>query len=233
MAKKGPKPLTELQRFMRHVNTSDFSLCWLWKGAVDSSGTGRFSISVRPQRMIAAYIVAGRLFSIDVPSPPTDVICGHRLCVNPKHRTPLRMNEYERRISKKIRRIIHRQRHKNTAKFRNQRNARLVSYRRNNKQKTRARVILQRAVASGKVTVPKKCSACSRVLSLQGHHENYTKPLSVVWLCEPCHKKIHGLSRIECEDVMCLQAKKLFHGRRHARQHDPLLKKWLREQQSH
>lgn len=54
----------------------------------------------------------------------------------------------------------------------------------------RARVRL--AVNSGRLLKPKQCTACSTETPLQAHHEDYNKPLQVVWLCDYCHKLTHG-----------------------------------------
>jgi ribosomal protein S27AE len=60
----------------------------------------------------------------------------------------------------------------------------------NHPEKYRARVILNVAVLSGKI---KKypCVKCGDTKS-QGHHEDYKKPLEVIWLCGVCHVKIHS-----------------------------------------
>jgi hypothetical protein len=53
---------------------------------------------------------------------------------------------------------------------------------------------LCRAVDSGKLIRPSECSMCG-VLNTQiiGHHEDYDKPLEVIWVCLKCHRKIHTL----------------------------------------
>lgn len=35
---------------------------------------------------------------------------------------------------------------------------------------------------------PKLCEGCGQEKVLQGHHEEYSKPLDVIWLCITCHK---------------------------------------------
>lgn len=53
---------------------------------------------------------------------------------------------------------------------------------------------LQEAVASGLIIKPSRCVECNRIVDvrrLQGHHQDYTKPLEVEWLCDPCHKGRH------------------------------------------
>lgn len=35
---------------------------------------------------------------------------------------------------------------------------------------------------------PETCSKCYEGETIQAHHEDYTKPLEVDWLCPMCHK---------------------------------------------
>ena len=57
-----------------------------------------------------------------------------------------------------------------------------------NKHKQRAQLRLRRAVAGGKVAFGDSCSSCGATnVKLQAHHEDYTKPLDVRWLCTACH----------------------------------------------
>ena len=58
----------------------------------------------------------------------------------------------------------------------------------------RARVLLHNAVARGKVMKPEACEDCRERAKLDGHHEDYTKPLEVIWLCRPCHAKRHRIA---------------------------------------
>jgi len=48
-------------------------------------------------------------------------------------------------------------------------------------------------VDHGKIEKPDKCSACGTQGEVEAHHEDYSKPLDVEWLCIRCHKKKHGL----------------------------------------
>lgn len=38
--------------------------------------------------------------------------------------------------------------------------------------------------------IPKNCQDCGSTES-QKHHEDYSKPLDVIWLCRPCHLNRH------------------------------------------
>ena len=57
--------------------------------------------------------------------------------------------------------------------------------------KKAARVILTYAVQTGEITKPDTCAGCGKVAEVEAHHINYFRPLSVVWLCKPCHIEQH------------------------------------------
>ena len=46
------------------------------------------------------------------------------------------------------------------------------------------------AVRSGKLVRPEFCSACSKFCKPDAHHTDYSKPLSVEWLCRACHVRL-------------------------------------------
>lgn len=58
------------------------------------------------------------------------------------------------------------------------------------RDKRLARKALNHAVAAGKV-VSQACEQCSAPKA-QGHHEDYSKPLVVRWLCAKCHSILHN-----------------------------------------
>jgi len=74
--------------------------------------------------------------------------------------------------------------------------ARINADRKRKPEKWKARVLLHQAIYRKEVTKPNKCESCGKASRLQGHHADYTKPLSVVWLCAPCHRQEHGRSVI-------------------------------------
>ena len=45
------------------------------------------------------------------------------------------------------------------------------------------------AKRSGLLVRPDTCSKCQSVGIIEGHHEDYSKPLEVTWLCKPCHRE--------------------------------------------
>ncbi len=54
-----------------------------------------------------------------------------------------------------------------------------------------ATMLLNNAVRGGKIKKPKKCPVCGKKKRIHGHHEDYYKPLDVVWVCQVCHKGLH------------------------------------------
>ena len=60
-------------------------------------------------------------------------------------------------------------------------------------QKQLARTALQLAVRQGHIDKPKSCQECGTRCNPHGHHEDYTKPLSVMWLCTKCHGMKHRI----------------------------------------
>lgn len=56
-----------------------------------------------------------------------------------------------------------------------------------NKEKVKARQNLNYHLKMKHITKPDKCSNCQKVTKTEGHHEDYTKPLKVIWLCKGCH----------------------------------------------
>lgn len=65
-----------------------------------------------------------------------------------------------------------------------------LRYRANNAEKRIAHDMVCNAVAAGKLKA-KPCERCGFALGVQAHHEDYSKPLEVVWLCTKCHGARH------------------------------------------
>ncbi len=66
-------------------------------------------------------------------------------------------------------------------------------FREHNPEKYATHILLNNAVRSGKIKKSRKCSMCDRKTRIMGHHEDYYKPLKVIWLCQICHTKIHKM----------------------------------------
>lgn len=76
-------------------------------------------------------------------------------------------------------------------------------YKQANPDKVLAQNKLGRAVRSGKVVRPEFCDSCFRECRPDAHHDDYSRPLSVQWLCRKCHIAHHRtLSRQHSADLV-------------------------------
>ena len=66
---------------------------------------------------------------------------------------------------------------------------RTKKYRKNNSDKIKARNIVQKAILSGKL-VKGVCEICGDT-DTEAHHEDYSKPLDIKWLCKKHHEDCH------------------------------------------
>lgn len=71
-------------------------------------------------------------------------------------------------------------------------------YRGGERADARATDILDNALRYGKLCNPECCSCCGATdrfkdgrTAIQGHHDDYNKPLDVRWLCQRCHHEWH------------------------------------------
>jgi len=62
----------------------------------------------------------------------------------------------------------------------------------------RAHNLVDKAVARGLLVRPDACETCGTSgefkdgrSAIQAHHDDYNRPLSVRWLCQPCHHEWH------------------------------------------
>lgn len=61
----------------------------------------------------------------------------------------------------------------------------------NNRIAKAAHLLVARAIESGELSRPASCSACVVSCKPHAHHDDYTKPLLVRWLCAACHSEWH------------------------------------------
>lgn len=70
------------------------------------------------------------------------------------------------------------------------RKSRRAEARRRDKHNVNKKVLA--AIKSGKLIRPDGCEDCGKQGRIEGHHEDYAKPLEVIWLCPRCHKLREG-----------------------------------------
>lgn len=66
-------------------------------------------------------------------------------------------------------------------------------YRQKNRHKIDCHNFVALAVKLGYINRPTKCDRCEVHCKPHGHHDDYDKPLEVVWLCRKCHGKEHRM----------------------------------------
>lgn len=71
-------------------------------------------------------------------------------------------------------------------------------------EKALARSALKRAIDNGMITIPSECQSCGTIpkkgadgrRGIHGHHHNgYSNPLDVIWVCVQCHADEHAKER--------------------------------------
>ena len=63
------------------------------------------------------------------------------------------------------------------------------AWRAEDRRRTYAHNMVARAIRSGSL-LRQFCCRCGEAKTV-AHHEDYDKPLEVMWLCQPCHKQRH------------------------------------------
>jgi hypothetical protein len=105
--------------------------------------------------------------------PITTCQCGE--CEKCKHREYMR--EYYHRTHKTYENI-------------EKRNTRMLAAYHADKTKYRARMMVYSRVEHGTI-IQEPCSLCGST-PVAGHHNDYSEPLEVVWLCRACHDMVHN-----------------------------------------
>jgi len=73
------------------------------------------------------------------------------------------------------------------------------------KPKHDAHLLVMYAVRLGMIKKEKECQICRSTLRVEGHHEDYKKPLDVIWLCKVCHVNVHkGNLKIDKDKIIRL-----------------------------
>lgn len=54
-----------------------------------------------------------------------------------------------------------------------------------------------KAIKDGWLKRPEICSKCGIKGKIQAHHEDYSKPFEITWLCMKCHRGVHKKKELE------------------------------------
>ena len=122
---------------------------------------------------------------------------------NPKCKTCViaRVREYRKKNLEKIKdydrrrsQLPHRQKqnNENSRRMRREIPERILAnnqrWRKKNPEKYRAHCAVNNALRDGRIKRKVRCEDCGKKGPLHKHHEDYSKPMEVIWLCVPCHK---------------------------------------------
>jgi hypothetical protein len=97
--------------------------------------------------------------------------------------------QYESERAKLPHRVAARLRYQKTAKGAESTLKAKKKWQRNNPEKRAAHLLLQYAIRRKEIS-KKPCEICGNVKA-HGHHEDYSKPLEVIWLCSKHHAEHH------------------------------------------
>ena len=64
-----------------------------------------------------------------------------------------------------------------------------------NPMRYKANTAVSSALRDGRLIRPSNCEKCGIECKPHGHHDDYSKPLSVRWLCVRCHNDFHNTVR--------------------------------------
>jgi len=60
-----------------------------------------------------------------------------------------------------------------------------------NKNKINAQAKVCKAIINGTIVRKDECEKCGSTIMIEAHHEDYSKPLDILWLCKKCHSNRH------------------------------------------
>ena len=90
LTKKIEKSARQMRRFTSKIEIDLETGCWVWTGAVQSNGYGRFRENGRGSKVLMAHRFAYEALVGPIPAGwDLDHKCRNRACVNPKHHTPM------------------------------------------------------------------------------------------------------------------------------------------------
>jgi ribosomal protein S27AE len=102
-----------------------------------------------------------------------------------------KIREYDKSRAMLPHRVQARKEYSNTEKGKIAKTRALKNYHERYPLKRASHVITGNAIRDGKLVRPSSCFECASTEKIEAHHDDYTKPLDVRWLCRKCHYKWH------------------------------------------
>lgn len=108
----------------------------------------------------------------------------------------LRSQEYYENNKEKIQSRARERYYKLTLEQKKQNVANIKEWRKRNGEKTKAWSAVGNALFKGEIEKPPYCELCGSFdMKIHAHHDDYSKPLDVLWLCHDCHMSLHANQR--------------------------------------
>jgi len=102
-----------------------------------------------------------------------------------------RIREYDRERSKREESVLARKKYSKTEGGKISHSRCNKAYRDRYPLKYAAHTFISNAVKYGLIRRECKCSECESEYKVEAHHDDYSKPMEIRWLCELCHKQWH------------------------------------------
>ena len=105
------------------------------------------------------------------------------------------IREYDKKRSNELHRVNARKAYQKTEAGKLAKKKAMDAYHKRYPMTYAAHVIAGNAIRDGKLIPASCCSICGSTEKIEGHHDDYTKPLDIRWLCEQCHKAWHKINK--------------------------------------
>lgn len=105
-----------------------------------------------------------------------------------------KVREYDRKRGSLPHRVQARKEYVKTDAGKQARKRGSANYRERYPMKYAAHIVARNAIRDGKLIPAASCEVCNSNEKIEGHHDDYTKPLDLRWLCEKCHKAWHRIN---------------------------------------
>ena len=102
-----------------------------------------------------------------------------------------KVREYDRKRNMLPHRVQARKEYIKTERGKEVKRTAMKNYHERYPMKKAAHIMFRNAVRDGRIKKVFFCSLCGSNEKVEGHHDDYTKPFDVRWLCVKCHKEWH------------------------------------------
>ena len=101
------------------------------------------------------------------------------------------LREYDKKRNSLPHRVKARKEYSKTKQGKIARKKAALNYKNNHPFRYVAHQLISNAIKNGKLIKQNYCSECNSTLKIEAHHDDYTKPMDIRWLCELCHIRWH------------------------------------------